>query len=92
MLTLNLDQKLETRVLKIAQQQQQTPEQLITDALTHYLYRKQATELLVNAAMELPVIEAFANQDPLAIQQAMRGLEDESDSRATFNFASARIA
>jgi hypothetical protein len=72
MLTLNLDQKLETRVLKIAQQQQQTPEQLITDALTHYLYRKQATELLVNAAMELPVIEAFANQDPLAIQQAMR--------------------
>jgi hypothetical protein len=26
----------------------------------------------VNAAMELPVIEAFANQDPLAIQQAMR--------------------
>jgi len=72
MLTLNLDQKLETRVLKIAQQQQQTPEQLITDALTHYLSRKQATELLVNAAMELPVIEAFANQDPLAIQQAMR--------------------
>jgi len=39
--------------------------------MTHYLSCKQATELLVDAATDLPVIEAFANQDPLAIQQAI---------------------
>lgn len=72
MLTLELDRQLETRLLEIAREEQQTPAQIINHLLAQYLSSRQSAELLVNVAKDLPVIDSFAGKDPLSIQKEMR--------------------
>lgn len=72
MLTLELDQELEVSLLEIARKQHQTPAQIINQLLAEYLSIKSSSDLLVNAAQDLPAIEAFSEKDPLSLQQEMR--------------------
>ncbi len=72
MLTLQLDQEIESRLLEIARKEHQTPAQIISQLLDDYVSSRQSAELLVNVAKDLPAIEAFTDKDPLSIQQEMR--------------------
>lgn len=72
MLTLELDRELEAGLLEAARKEQKTPAQIINHVLAQYLSSRQSAELLMNAAKELPVIDAFAGKDPLSIQREMR--------------------
>lgn len=72
MLTLTLDSQLEARLLEVADKERQTPSQIISQLLAPYLTHRQPTELLVDVVKDLPVIEAFADKDPLHLQKEMR--------------------
>lgn len=72
MLSLELDQELEARLLEAARREHQTPTQIINQLLDQYLNRGQASNLLTDIAQELPVIKAFSENDPLSLQQEMR--------------------
>lgn len=72
MLTLELDRQLEASLLEIARKEQQTPAQIINQLLAQYLSTRQSSDLLVNVAQTLPIIEAFSAKSPSHIQQEMR--------------------
>lgn len=72
MLTLKLDRQLEARLLEVADKEQQTPSQIISQLLAQYLANRQPKEFLADIAKDLPVIEAFADKDPLSLQKEMR--------------------
>lgn len=72
MLTLELDQELEARLLETARKEHQTPAEIINQLLDQYLNHRESSSLLADIAQDLPVIEAFSGKDPLSLQQEMR--------------------
>ena len=72
MLTLELEPELEMNLTNIAQQEQRSVSDLIKQLINRYLKEKQESDLLVDFVKTLPKIACFENQDPLALQKAMR--------------------
>ena len=74
MLTIELEHGLETYLLQIAQQEHQSPTQIISKLISQYIQSKQQQQpdLLVNFAKDLSPVGIFANKDPLHIQKEMR--------------------
>lgn len=72
MLTIELDHRLEAGLLQIAQQEKQSPAQIINKLIAQYLFHKQKPDLLVNFTKDLSPVAIFANKDPLSIQKEMR--------------------
>nr|VFJ71711.1 MAG: hypothetical protein BECKFW1821C_GA0114237_102827 [Candidatus Kentron sp. FW] len=72
MLTLELELELETCLLEIAREEQQTPAQIINQLVGQYIKSRQSSDLLVNIAQALPVVEVFSEKEPLSLQQEMR--------------------
>jgi hypothetical protein len=72
MLNIDLDSRLEAKLVQVAQQAHKSPEDIIKTLITQYLDTKTADELLADVAQYLPPIACFAHQAPLTIQENMR--------------------
>ena len=72
MLTIQIEDELEAKLIGMAKRNHLSPEQVIKQLITDYTRPKTNKPVLVsNAIKDLPTIDAFKG-DPMDIQRAMR--------------------
>jgi len=71
MLTITLEPELENTLKTMAEQQHISVSEMVKRLIKLSL-KKQKSDLLIDKVNTLAQIECFQNQDPLALQQALR--------------------